>query len=235
MNASIRAKVMTRGISRLCHFTPSRNLMHIATDPNGILSTARLRQDEKAILNPTDLARYDGLPNYVCCSIQYPNTWYFKKARNNSDTLFADWVVVLIKPDHLWATGTKFCERNAAANRGSGVAEGEDAFDAMFKERVVGAYSKVFVRTGTHPTWLTTDDQAEVLIPDRVAREDILGVAVADLAQAKREHARLTQLEVNVPPLVIAPDFFREPRWLSTQLRSGQPPTETIYVPGGAS
>jgi len=235
MSALIRAKVTARGISRLCHFTPSRNLMHIATDPNGILSTVRLQQDEKAILNPTDLTRYDGYPNHVCCSIQYPNAWYFKKARNNGEILFSDWVVVLIKPDHLWASGTKFCERNAAANRGSGVAEGETAFDSMFKDRVVGAYSNVYVRTGSHPAWLTTDEQAEVLIPDRVALEDILGVAVANDAQARREDARLTQLQADVPPLFVVPEFFDEPRRLSELLRTGRPPAETPFVLGGAS
>jgi hypothetical protein len=208
--------------------------MHIASDPNGLLSAARLREDEKAVLNATDLQRLDGYPDHICCSIQYPNAWYFKKARNN-ENLFADWVVLLLQRDHLWAAGTKFCERNAAANCGSGVAEGEEAFDSMFKDQVVGAYNKTFVRTATHPSWLTTDEQAEVLIPDRVAREDILAVAVADLAQAKREHARLTQLQVDVPPLVVASDFFRDPQWLSTQLRAGQPPTETLYVPGGSS
>lgn len=234
MSASIRAKVTTRGISRLCHFTPSRNLLHIATDPNGILSTAALQQDEKAILNATDLARYDQHPSHVCCSIQYPNAWYFKKARNNGQTLFADWVVVLIKPDHLWASGTKFCERNAAASWGSGIAEGEAAFDSMFKDRVTGAYSRVYVRSNRHPAWLTTDEQAEILIPDRVAREDILGVAVTSEAQARREHARLTQLQADVPPLFVVPEFFDEPRRLSELLRTGRPPAETRFILGGA-
>jgi hypothetical protein len=230
MSASIREKVMARGISRLCHFTPSRNLLHIATDPNGILSTAALQQDEKAILNATDLARYDGHPTHVCCSIQYPNAWYFKKARNNGQTLFRDWVVVFLRADHLWASGTKFCERNAAAKWGSGIAEGELAFDSMFKDQVTGAYDRVYVRSARHPSWLTTDEQAEVLIPDRVAREDILGVAVASASQAKRERARLTQLQVDVPPLFVVPEFFDEPRKLSELLRAGRPPAEPRFV-----
>jgi hypothetical protein len=234
MSVSIRAKVASRQISRLCHFTPSRNLVHIATDPNGILSTALLQQDEKAILNSTDLARYDGHPNHVCCTIQYPNSWYFKRARDSSQTLFADWVVVLIKPDHLWAPGTKFCARNASANRGSGITEGEAAFDSIFKDRVTGAYNKTYVRTERHPLWLPTDEQAEVLIPDRVAREDILGVAVANSAQAKREHARLTQLQTDVPPLFVVPEFFDEPRNLSDLLRMGRAPTETRFMLRGS-
>lgn len=231
MTAAIRAKVAGRGISRLCHFTPSRNLVHIATDPNGILSSARLREDEKAVLNATDAQRLDGFPDHVCCSVQYPNAWYFRKAREN-EYLFADWVVLLLKPDSLWTAGTKFSPRNAAAKHGRDVAEGEPAFDAMYAPSVVGAYGRTFVRTATHPSWLTTDQQAEVLIPDRVAREDILGVAVASESQAKREHARLEQLQVDVPPIVIASDFF-DPHRLSSQLRSDTAPPEMIFKPRG--
>lgn len=232
MNAAIRTSARARSITRVCHFTPSRNLMHIATDPNGLLASARLKEDEKAVFNATDRERLDGFPDHVCCSIQYPNAWYFRKARDN-ESLFADWVVLLIKPHHLWAGGTKFCPRNAAANFGRGVGEGEAAFESMFAPSVTGAYGRSYSRSSTHPAWLPTDEQAEVLIPDRVAREDILGVAVEDDAQAKREHARLTQLQVEVPAIVIAPDFFR-PHWLSARLRNGQVPAETLYRPGGA-
>lgn len=231
MTALIRGKVQARQISRLCHFTPSRNLLHIASDPNGILSTSRLQEDEKAVFNPTDLARFDGFPDHVCCSIQYPNAYYFKTARSK-ESIFADWVVVFIKPDHLWAAGTKFCERNAAANCGAGVAEGVDAFDAMFKPQVLGAGCRYFTRGPAHPPWLPTDQQAEVLIPDCVAREDILGVAVADEAQARREISRLKLVKAVIPPIVVAPDFFN-PGWLSTQLRGGTVPPETLFHLGG--
>jgi len=232
MNDAIRTSVQARAITRLCHFTPSRNLVHIATDPNGLLASARLEDNDKAVFNATDRARLDGFPDHVCCSIQYPNAWYFRKARGN-EHLFTDWVVLLLKAHHLWATGTKFCARNAAAGYGSGVAEGAPAFDAMFAPSVVGAYSKHYTRSTSHPAWLPTDEQAEVLIPDRVAREDILGVAVVDQAQAKREHARLTQLAVEVPAIVVAPDFFQA-SWLSSQLRSGRAPVETLFQVGGA-
>lgn len=230
MNSAIRASAQKRGITRLCHFTPSRNLLHIASDPSGLLASAHLKADEKAVFNATDRDRLDGFPDHVCCSIQYPNAWYFRKARDN-EQLFADWVVLLIEPHHLWAPGTKFCPRNAAANYGRGVSEGERAFESMFAPSVIGAHGKTYTRLRTHPAWLPTDEQAEVLIPDRVAREDILGVAVADESQAKREHARLTQLLAEAPQIVIAPDFF-QPYRLSPQLRSGRTPAETLFEPG---
>lgn len=231
MNELIQANVSARGISRLCHFTPSRNLVHIATDPKGILASAHLLDDEKAVFNATDMQRFDGFPDHVCCSVQYPNAWYFRKARGG-EYLFTDWVVLFLKPDALWSKGTKFSARNAAAGYGSGVAEGEQAFDSMFALSVTGAYGQTFTRKATHPRWLTTDQQAEVLIPDSVAREDIMGIAVASESQAKREYARLTQLQEYVPPIVIAPDFFN-PNMLNSRLQSGTAPSETAFRLGG--
>jgi hypothetical protein len=108
---------------------------------------------------------------------------------------------------------------------------GAEAFEAIFAPRVLGAYGKTFTRSSTHPTWLPTDDQAEVLIPDQVAREDVIGIAVMDESQAKREIARLEQLKERVPRVVIASDFFN-PRWLSSQLHRGVVPSEREYYPG---
>lgn len=233
MTAVSPTKVRKRGITRLCHFTPSRNLVHIATDPTGLLSSAHLARAEKAVFNATDRARLDGFPDHVCCSIQYPNAWYFRRARG-SERLFADWVVLFIDPHHLWEPGTKFCPRNAAANYGAGVGEGDAAFEALFAPSVVGAYRNSYVRSPSHPFCLPTDEQAEVLIPDKVAREDIIGIAVQDEAQGRREYARMTQLEVlSIPPIVVAPEFF-EPTSLSSLIRSGKAPKETPLVIGAA-
>lgn len=227
MNEAIRAGAVARGITRLCHFTPSRNLGHIATQTQGILATQHLRADEKAILNPTDQGRFDGYPDHICCSIQYPNAWYFQKAREK-EHLFRDWVVLLIAARYLWLPGTKFCPRNASANHGGQVRGGAEAFESLFAPNVQGAYSKTFHRSDSHPPWLPTDDQAEVLIPDRIQREDILGVAVRDESQAKRELARLEQLDAPVLQVVIAPLFFSAGQ-MSRSLRNGDLPVEREY------
>ncbi len=230
MNEGIRTNASRRGITRLCHFTPSRKLLHIATDPHGVLATAHLKSDEKAVFNPTDRKRLDGHEDHVCCSIQYPNAWYFKKARAK-DRLFSDWVVLFIAPRHLWMPGTKFCPRNAAAGRGYGVRGGEEAFDSLFAPSVPGAGGRTFKRQPHRPAFLTTDEQAEVLIPDQVARQDILGFAVVDEAQAKREIARLRMLNERVSPVTIAQDFFNRHRQ-SAAFKSGELPKEHIYYGG---
>jgi hypothetical protein len=231
MNQVIYDSVQAKGITRLCHFTPSRNLAHIATQPQGLLATKRLRHDENAVLNPTDFERLDGHEDYVCCSIQYPNAWYLQKAQGR-EHLFKEWVVLLIAPHYLWLPGTKFCPRNAAARQGRNVREGSEAFEALFAQEVEGAYGKTFRRSGSHPAWLPTDDQAEVLVPDQIQCEDILGIIVRDESQARREAVRLEQLNAMIPPLFISPQLFAA-RDLSRALRTRNLPEELEYHLGG--
>lgn len=226
---SIRERANRRGITRLCHFTPSRNLAHIASDTRGILASRHLKVDEAAIFNPTDKARLDGYTGHVCCSIQYPNAWYFRRAREN-ERLFPDWVVLLIDAQYLWQAGTKFCPRNAAAGHGRLVQEGITAFESLFAEAVEGF--DVYRRGPQHPDFLPTDEQAEVLIPDQISRRDVKGVVVRDDEQAAREASRLRLQGLPVPRTVIVPEFF-EPYTLSRELRSGRTPSEREHNEGG--
>ena len=230
---SIRGSAARRGITRLCHFTPSRNLGHIAADLQGILASRHLGDDEKAIFNPTDLERLDGYPDHVCCSIQYPNAWYFKKARGQ-ERLFRDWVVLLIDPLYLWRTGTKFSPRNAAAMHGRLVGEGVHAFEALFEETVQGAGGRTFKRGPSHPPFLPTDEQAEVLIPDRIQRQDVMGMAVYNELQARQEVSRLGLMGQPSPPIVVVPEFYN-PNGLSGLLRAGRVPVEREYQGGAAN
>ena len=127
INIEIKNEVQKRGIERLCHFTPSRNLVHIIEDPRGILSSQHLTLDENKVFNPTDSNRMDGYSNHVCCSIQYPNAWYFKSARAR-DSLFKDWVVLMINAHYLWVIGTKFSQGNASFQGGRFVEHGNRCF-----------------------------------------------------------------------------------------------------------
>ena len=180
------------------------------------------------MFNPTDSERLDGFPGHVCCSIQYPNAWYFRISRDQ-ERLFKDWVVLLIAPHYLWHTGTKFCPRNAAAEHGRLVGDGADAFEGLFAETVEGRWT--FRREPGHPAFLPTDEQAEVLIPDHVERQDVIGIAVRDEAQARREIAALRLIGRSSPSIFIVPEFF-DPGRLSNLLRAGRIPAEHKYERG---
>ena len=230
MNRLIRDLAIQRRITRLCHFTPSRNLCHIARDPVGLLATRNLDQDRRRVYSATDSDRINGYLDYVCCSIQYPNAWYFRKARKR-DTLFRDWAILLIDPSYLWRTGTRFCQRNAAAAGGSGVSGGFAAFKSLFAEQVRGSQGRVYERHLKPPS-VPTDDQAEVLVPDRIQRTHLQAAVVFNPSQAAREQYRLSLAGADLP-IAIAPDFF-DPGELSRMLKRGRTPVETPYRPGDA-
>lgn len=227
MNLAIKKAAKSRGITRLCHLTPSHNLLHIATDQTGILDSERLAKDHEATFNPVDQERLDGFHDHVCCSVQYPNAWYLRKVREN-DKIFLDWVVLIIKPDYLWRPNTKFSPRNAAASHGSLVLEGNEGFERLFSEKTSGAGGQTFSRGISHPDFLPTDEQAEVLIPGPIAQSDILGVVVSDKSQAKRERARLEALGMRLRRCYVSPELF-DPVRLSGMLRTGNLPSEVEH------
>ena len=227
MNLAIKKASKARGITRLCHLTPSRNLVHIATDPSGILDSKSLAGDDAATFNPVDQERLDGFLDHVCCSIQYPNAWYLRNVRHK-DKVFHDWVILLIEPDYLWGQGTKFSPRNAAASHGSYVKDGIKGFQRLYAEKSAGSGGHIYSRGINHPDFLPTDEQAEVLVPSPIPRSDIIGVVVPDKSQAKREIARLEALGVQLRRFLIAPELF-DPVQLSSTLRSGNLPSEVEH------
>jgi len=231
MSEDIKKSVEKKNIQRLCHFTPSRNLMHIAAGKSGILSTAALEKTERATFNATDLKRLDGQKSHICCSIEYPNAWYFDRARAEND-LFPDWVVLFVKPGYLWQEGTLFCPRNAAADYGRYIAKGPQAFEAMFADEVVGTRRTIYRRSKEQLAACPTDQQAEVLVPDRIAISDILGVGVKDDEQAMTERTRLkaTGLDPDMFRFFVAPHMFRKYE-LADAIKNGNRPIETLFVP----
>lgn len=231
MNADIMAALVERGITRLCHFTPARNLAHIAAGRVGVLSTASLEADERAAYNQTDLQRFDGKKTHICCSIQFPNAWYFEKARGD-ERLFNDWVVLLISPHYLAEQETLFCPRNAAAELGRHIVSGPAGFASMFAPAVLGARDQVRKRGPQHRSNCPTDEQAEILIHDRVLLKDVIGVAVKSVEQAATERARMRANGVDPDQFrfVIAPQMFNK-YLLSQVIRQSALADEIAYSP----
>ncbi len=234
MKGDLEKEIKARGISRLCHFTPSRNFGHIIATGGGILSTKALKDDERAVYNQTDLQRLDAHPDHICCSIEYPNAWYLDRAREK-ERLFKDWVVLFLSPQLILRPGTLFSPRNAAAGMGAHLRPGVEGFLKMYAPKIVGAYNKTFTRSATHIPAAPTDQQAEVLVPDQIIREEILGIAVASEDQARNEVLRLKLIgtSANGLQIVIAPKLF-DKNALNLSIRAGLRPKEVKYDIGGA-
>lgn len=233
MSGALADEIKARGITRLCHFTPSRNFGHIMSSGSGILSTKSLEDDERAVYNQTDLLRLDGHPDHICCSIEYPNAWYLARAREQ-DRLFKDWVILFLSPDLILQPGTLFSPRNAAASSGAHLAPGVRGFLRMYAQETVGARGRVFARGAKHLPAAPTDQQAEVLIPHQILRQDILGIAVLNEVQARNEVSRLRLIGASTDGLqiVIAPTLF-DKNALNVAISSGMRPKEVKYDSGG--
>jgi len=224
----IKREVTARGITRLCHFTQSRKLAHIVCNPRGIMATTELRTVAPDLLDVTDNERLDGYTDHISCSIEFPNTWYLKKIKDQ-DPLFRDWVVLFIKPSHLCKDDTLFCCRNASSQRGRLVRSGYSGFQSLFQPEITGARSLVFKRTAEMLSCCPTDDQAEVLVSGNVPREDIIGVAVCSEDQAERESVRLSLLRDAIPlNWIVVPQIFTT-EW-SAVVRRGGRPAEGLYL-----
>ncbi len=214
------------GITRLCHFTQSRNLAHILSDHYGGLYSTRTLKESNMPHNPNDVERYDGRDDLICCSIEYPNTYYLARAKSR-ERLFEDWVVLLIKSDHLWDDGTRFCPCNAAKSSGGHIKAGIEGFRSLYDEKPHG--SKV-IRSSSHLPAAPTDIQAEVLLEEPIdCEESITGIAVKSKEQAQQELFRLELQGIAMDkPIYIAPDLFAREK-LPNLIRSREMATETLF------
>lgn len=224
----IQQECVKRGITRICHFTQSRNLAHIFDDPVGLCSTRTLQQHDMPH-NPTDPGRYDGRNDLICCSIEYPNTYYFAKVREQ-DRLFKDWVVLMIEPSYLWHPDTCFCPCNAARSSGRYIQSGIEGFRSLYVDTSPGIK---FSRPAEHLPAAPTDIQAEVLLKDPIPVDSIICIAVGSEEQARREIFRLKLQGIELDkPICIAPDFFNEASSLSKLIQNGVRAKEAIYGNG---
>lgn len=227
MNPDIAARVAARGITRLCHFTPSRNLIHILTGTHGILATSELGREANPF-TANDRIRLDRRLQHVCCSIEYPNAWFLDVARN-LDELFRDWSVVTVDPSFLSEDSTLFCPHNAAAGGGRHVVAGADGFESLFAQQVV-APARRLTRSARHLACSPTDDQAEVLVADAIPLPRITGVIVPTAEQAQNEIVRLELAGCDPTrfSFMVAPTVFNKYA-LSRAIREGIRPTEVRF------
>ena len=208
-----------RGVTRLCHFTKLQSLTHIISSSDGILASSSIRQDTK---NLTDTARYDGELDYVCCSVQYPNSWFLEKAmQNNHDSIFKEWVVLYIDLNILNCKSAKFCPCNASKNSGRHINGDMDNIDSIFATSVSTFH---YPRSHNMLASCPTDGQAEILIRDNIPRENIIGIAVGNEDVAKRVYAMLKMYCIEQIPLYIAPEVLTH-KW-SRLIRNGRRPNE---------
>lgn len=209
-----------RGVTRLCHFTKFQSLTHIIPSVDGILASSSIRSDTK---NVTDTARYDGELDYICCSVEYPNSWFLQKTiQNDTDKIFKEWVTLYIDLEILNKRDAKFCPCNASKSKGAHIENRMEKLESIF---AVSVPTFAYARNPKMVSSCPTDGQAEILIKNSIPRDYISGVAVGNENVAKRIYAMLKTYGVKQIPIIVAPDVLT-PTW-SGMVRNGHRPSET--------
>ncbi len=180
-------------------------------------------------MKQNDLLRLDGKKDFINCSIQYPNFWYYNKIKDNNP-IFEDWCILYIDPLVITYDTTEFCSVNAATAHGAYIESGYDAFADMYSNKICvnGKYDRF--RPKNKLLNVPTDDQAEVLVYKNIPRKYITGIAFKNEEIAKN---KITQWEVmNFPKfnVYIAPDLFC--RAVSDKINGGDIPIEYPYEEG---
>ncbi|MGL5652469.1 MAG: DarT ssDNA thymidine ADP-ribosyltransferase family protein [Paraclostridium sp.] len=215
-----------RNITRLCHFTKSKNLAHILNSFDGILATDMLPDFYKEV---NDKSRFDGKKDYICCSIQYPNVFYLYQVKDNCK-LFKDWIILSIDPKVILTSNILFCKVNAATESGKFIKQGIEGFNELYEEHIATSKRSIS-RSFNMPVSCPTDIQAEVMILEKIPREFIKEIIVPTNQQAKEESVRMKVLGVKNPPIIkVCPELFDKN--LCDKLRSGDIPKEIEYKYG---
>lgn len=230
MIEGVKAEAERLGVTRLCHFTPFRNLVHIATG-DGLLSSQALTSAEKAAFTAQDVARWDGHPDHICCSVEYPNAWYYRQKAGN-DQLFKSWVVLTLDPRHLWQDETRFCHRNASAAHGAYIRDGIDGFVGLYASPVEGAGGMEYSRSSSHLRACPTDNQAEVLVRRFIPLADVQTLAVATSDQAAQVYVGLELIgaEPDRFTFTVVPEFF-DAYALKNAISGGTRPPGLVWIP----
>jgi hypothetical protein len=229
---SVRDAISVVGVTRLAHFTPSKNLPHIISDQM-IRSSKDLADNAPEYFDPTDRLRFDQHPDKLCCSLQFPNGYYLAQARRKPEfTNYPDWACLLLDVDLLERPGTLFSPCNAATASGAHLKPGGDALAACYTGvSEPGGWT----RGRSHQIGAPTDVQAEALVPAPVELSYLKAIVVPTGAAAANEVGRLKQLGVTSVDItwVVAPVFF-DRNALSSRIRFGGPIDEVPWGGGDA-
>ncbi|MEB7038675.1 DarT ssDNA thymidine ADP-ribosyltransferase family protein [Staphylococcus gallinarum] len=223
----IQSIIKERNITRLCHFTKSKNLPFILGEgmdsENGILANSFI--SDLSYLNKTDENRFDKHEEYICTSIQYPNCYYFSTVvKKSQEEIFNEWIILGINPNIISDT-TKFCQVNAATKGGRMVRKGNDAFESIFNKKVTG--KKTLDRNNLYPKNVPTDIQAEVLIYGKIPKQQITSLIFPTEEHAKREILRLELCGVSISDYeIIVSKCLFEKKEIVLLLQSGKIPEE---------
>lgn len=183
-------EIASREIEQLIHFTPTINLLSIF-EQGRLLSRALLEKfdieqtDIFDYISFTDQIRYDD-KSFINLSVQHPNSFLFKRFRDKTiNDIHITWCVMKIDKKYIYFNDTLFSVTNAANSnnkRNIGVTGDIEKFRMMFAPslQIVTSYNSRIVSRNNLTAKSPTDEQAEILVKDKILTSDILQVCFKD-------------------------------------------------------
>ncbi|WP_425295581.1 DarT ssDNA thymidine ADP-ribosyltransferase family protein [Nocardia abscessus] len=229
MNISVAEALKKVPASRLIHFTPASNLEGIFRD-KAIRSTSDLASNSADSYDPTDHRRFDNNHGHVCCSFEYPNTYYQNQASQKTEFVnYPDWVSLVLNIDLIKRPGAMFSPLNASKQNGAWLEEGGQAMLNCWASPSPGGK---YPRRPTHNPAVPTDLQSEVQIPGTIPLSEVSAVVAPSEAQARSLFGFLHSF--GYQPVHVewryAPMFF-EPVRLRNAIWAGEPVPEYVWLP----
>lgn len=191
-------KLLTeRGVERLTHFTPITNVQNIYK--YGLIPREYLGLEiVRLALGPefTDEHRRDGIPQYNCLSVTFPNYKMFYLKRQSSQD--ARWAVIEYSADLLLRLWAEYCPTNSASRWP--VLQGRDGLQSQF------LLPKLRGELGLAPN-MTTDPQAEVLCDSVIGGREIKRICVEFASDVTLLASVGIRSEVDPAPFKSRPDY----------------------------
>lgn len=213
-------EIVSRGIEHLIHFTPTINLLSIF-EQGKLLSRDLLEKfdiDQTDIFDYvefTDDIRFDD-KSYINLSIQHPNSFLFNRFRQKTaHENHIYWCVLKIDKKYIYQLDTLFSVTNAANShnkRKIGVTGDIAKFRMLFADslQIVTSYSSKTVTRNHLKEKYPTDEQAEVLVKNKIIVSDILEVCFKDEKDLATGKAALS--DYNTTNFVVDNSLFNNSR-----------------------
>ena len=230
----LHEEIKRRGITRVVHITPVQNLKLILQNPHGLVASAYINNKDVKI---NDHERWDRHTGFVCCSLEYPNYYYYERVSKPILEEPSPWVVLEIDPEVICRNETRFCPTNAAFSKGAYVNKGFDWFQQLFREdtytsvTMFGKRTKTTSRVDGMPENLPTDIQAEIMPFKNVPLDNISAILFNDMEVLEQTKAELEENKIPYPKLVFAQDILNESAYRDYQA-GGDKPEETVVCEG---
>lgn len=225
-SSQLAAYIADRGIRRLVHFSPRRNLIGVF-QMGGLWARGRLIEyanqhedaDMMAYVTWNDEVRLDGRQDCINLSVERINSYLFDVFRRKFEDRFGDdepWCVIEIEPSVMLMPGVMFARANAASSsvRASGTAPGLAGLMALYADRIVTPKyygTRIDERTSDLPRSCPTSIQAEVMVPDVIPLSKVIGLVFEnddDMVQVKAM-LRIQFPSTKLPPMRVNAAEFR--------------------------